>query len=356
MDEVTNALPSEGEAISVEQAVGLLHAPEKPRDDKGRFAGQQNNEPAAVEDDGAAETELPSDEDDNLAQPEEAATEEDQGNDPAEEPPLDLPRSWSKDRAEHWAKLDRETQQFLLDHDSKASAEVRRAQNEAAERIKSIDAERQAYEQARQQYESRLPQLLDRIQDEYHREFPDGVTDEQLARMPVEDPINYLKYLSIQQRWQATQAEQAQAQQQRQQEYEANFAQWKAEETQRLLSIAPEFADPKKVPQLVAQARETLADVNVSDEEIKALTDGAPINFHDHRFQLILRKAMRYDAAQKALKTAAPKPAPQVQRPGTAPAKGEARNAQLEALSSRLNKTHSVDDAVRLWQTRSRRA
>jgi hypothetical protein len=34
--------------------------------------------------------------------------------DPAREQPLELPRSWTKDRAEHWAKPDRATQEFLL--------------------------------------------------------------------------------------------------------------------------------------------------------------------------------------------------------------------------------------------------
>jgi hypothetical protein len=81
-----------------------------------------------------AETKL-SDEDN--AAPLEEATGETEEDAPAQEPPRDLPRSWTKDRTEHWAKLDPATQDFLLEQDRKASAEVRRVQNEAAEKLKA---------------------------------------------------------------------------------------------------------------------------------------------------------------------------------------------------------------------------
>jgi hypothetical protein len=69
----------------------------------------------------AAETQSPSQEDD-AARPQDA-TGETQEADPAEQPPLELPRSWSKDKAEVWkARSVVTTQEHLLDHDKTASA------------------------------------------------------------------------------------------------------------------------------------------------------------------------------------------------------------------------------------------
>ena len=97
----------------------------------------------------------------DAASPDSGTTGETQEADPVQgEPPLELPRSWSRERSDAWAKLDRDTQQYLLDHDRDASATVRKAQNEAAEKLKGLTAREQAAEQARQQYEAALPQLL----------------------------------------------------------------------------------------------------------------------------------------------------------------------------------------------------
>jgi hypothetical protein len=352
MDEMTNAQPSEGEAISVEQAVALMQTPEKRRDERGRFASaQENNEPATSEESGAAEE---SGDEPDAAQPEEAATSEDAGNDPAEQPPLDLPRSWSKDRAEQWNRLDRETQEYLLDHDRTTSAEVRRAQNEAAERAKAIEAERQAYEQARQQYETQLPILLSSLQNQAAAEFQDITTWADVAAMQANDPIRYQRWDLYQKQAAAIQQEIQAAQTRQQQEEQEGRQRFIAEETQRLYEVAPEFADPKQQPKLVSQIRELLTDKKFSEEEVRAVGQGAPISFYDHRVQLILRDAMRYRASQQALKNAPAKPAPQVQRPGTALGKGEVRSSQVQALETKLSKTHSVDDAVALLRARRR--
>lgn len=353
MDELTNAQPSGGEAISVEQAMEQLRQPERPRDEKGRFAGQQNDEPATSdEESGAAEEEL-SDED-NAAQPEEAATSEDEGTDPAEEPPLDLPRSWSKDRADHWTKLDRATQELLLEHDRKASVEVRRAQNEAAEKAKAIEADRQAYEQARQQYETQLPILLSSLQSQAASEFQDIKTWADVANMQANDPIRYQRWDLYQKQAAAIQQEHQAAQTRQQQEEQDRFQRFITDETNRLYEVAPEFADPEQQPKLVAQIKELFSDVGFSDDEVRGAYQGQPLSVYDHRTQLIIRDAMKYRASQKALKKAAPKPAQPVQRPGNATSRGEAKSAQVETLANKLNQSHSVDDALALWQARRR--
>ena len=100
---------------------------------------------------------------DDAAPPQEA-TGETQATDPVEQP-LELPRSWSKEKEAYWTKLDRETQQYLLEHDSEVSKGVRNAQNEAAEQRKSFETKAQQAEQARQQYEAALPVLLQSLVD-----------------------------------------------------------------------------------------------------------------------------------------------------------------------------------------------
>ena len=99
---------------------------------------KRNQSPAESADTATADTQLSGE--DNAAPAEEQATGETQEADPAAKPPLELPRSWTKDRAEHWAKLDPGTQEFLLEQDRKASAEVRRVQNEAVEKLKGLMA------------------------------------------------------------------------------------------------------------------------------------------------------------------------------------------------------------------------
>src|SRR5205807_2403835 len=93
----------------------------------------------------------------DAASPSEAGTtgEMTESADPAERaqpdsPPLEPPRSWSKDARERWSKLDPETQEYLRKRDSDDSAALRKAQNEAAGERKAIEAERRKVEEARQ--------------------------------------------------------------------------------------------------------------------------------------------------------------------------------------------------------------
>src|SRR5258705_11461586 len=88
--------------MTVEEAARSLH------DARNKAFAQANKPPAESAETATAEPEL-SDEDN--AAPEEA-TGETQEEAPAETPPRELPRSWTKDRTEHWNKLDPDTQDF----------------------------------------------------------------------------------------------------------------------------------------------------------------------------------------------------------------------------------------------------
>lgn len=117
--------------------------------DSGAATGQQDHAAGndAGEDDGAPDEDQPS------------AEEEDEGDgqEPADkQPPIEPPLSWSKEQREHWAKLPRETQEYLHSREQQRDAEVRRSQNEAAEAKKQAEPAIEAAKQERQRYVEQL--------------------------------------------------------------------------------------------------------------------------------------------------------------------------------------------------------
>jgi hypothetical protein len=88
-----------------------------------------------------------------------SAEEEDEGDgqEPADkQPPIEPPLSWSKEQREHWAKLPRETQEYLHSREQQRDAEVRRSQNEAAEAKKQAEPAIEAAKQERQRHFEQL--------------------------------------------------------------------------------------------------------------------------------------------------------------------------------------------------------
>jgi hypothetical protein len=77
-------------------------------------------------------------------QPEQRATEapQPQGSEApqAEDaaPPIEPPRSWTKEAKEQWQALPRNTQEYLAQREQERDREVRRSQNEAAEKLKGL--------------------------------------------------------------------------------------------------------------------------------------------------------------------------------------------------------------------------
>jgi hypothetical protein len=281
------------------------------------------------------------------------ATGETQATDPASEPPLELPRSWTKDRAEPWAKLDRGTQEFLLDHDRKASAEVRRSQNEAADARKAVEADRAKVEQARTQYETALPALLDTIQQQQNLEFADVKTIDDVQRLAREDWPRYVMWDAQQKRIAAVN-QQVEASKQRQtQERQQKLGQFAQRESELFAEKAPEFADPAKKTKLQESAVSVLRDLGFQDQELGEMWRGEKeLSLHDHRLQLLLLDGVRYREAKAVTAKATAKPVPPVQRPGVSQPRGAAAAADVQNLSKRLDQTGSAKDAARLLMGR----
>jgi hypothetical protein len=83
----------------------------------------------------------------------------------AELPPIEPPRSWTKADKDLFTSLPRETQERIAERERLREGDFLRRQAEAAEKLKGLGAKEQAVDQARQQYEAALPQLLFTLHD-----------------------------------------------------------------------------------------------------------------------------------------------------------------------------------------------
>lgn len=327
-------------SLSVDDAVGLLGQP--PKDD----------EPATAEDAGAADNESPPDGED--AEPEEAPGEAETDDEP-EEAPIKPPRTWTKAEKEAFALLPREHQEAIVARESERDAYYQRGLQEAASKARQAEAREAAAEQARQQYENALPALLQQFTSQFQAEFKDIKTWDDVSAMRQNDPMRYMAWQEAREKGQALAQQAQQAQQRQQQEEERRFADFVSEQDAKFLEARPEFADEKKAAQLQSEVAGMLVDdYGFSKDELQQHWFGKPTSLRDHRWQLIVADALAYRKAKAAAKTAAKKPVPPVQRPGTAPAKGEAAAVDLKILNDKLTRSGSIDDAVALLNARNK--
>ena len=333
------------EGLSVEDAIGRMSGTPVP-----------DEEPAPVADDGddgAAEYESAPDGDD--AEPDEAPGET-EDEDEAEEPPIQPPRTWTKAEKEAFASLPREHQQAIVARESERDSYYQRGLKEAADKSKAAQAREQAAEQARQQYEAALPQLHQQFAAQFQAEFQDIKTWDDVSKMQAEDPMRFQAWQVAREKGNALAQQAAAAQQRQQQEATQRWVEYVNAETQAFTERAPEFANPETATKAQAQAREVLIDVGFGEDELAAMWErGSPLSLRDHRLMLLVRDAMKYRVAQKAAKTATRKPVPPVQRPGTAPSKGEAQAVDLRTLKDRLRSSGNPEDAVAYLTARRRK-
>lgn len=327
--------------VSANDAVAFL---------RERRTAPQTREPATPEPAGAAEPESTSQEED--AGPAEAPGEI-EANDEAGEPPIQPPRTWTKAEKEAFATLPREHQQSIVDRESERDSYYQRGLKEAAETKQAAQAERQAAEQARQQYERALPDLLQQFQGQFAAEFQDIKTWDDVRAMRETDPMRFMAWQEAREKGTTLQREAQAAQQRQQQEASQQWQKFIAEQDAAFLEKAPEFRDQKKFAAAQAETRAMFSEYGISSEEVSAWGSGRPIYPNDHRWQLIVRDAVRYRSAQKALKAAQPKPVPPVQRPGTAVSRGEATTGHIRDLANQLKaKPNSTDAAVALLRAK----
>jgi hypothetical protein len=343
-----------GENLSVSQAArALAAARHRPKDE---FAPSKINDAgrALLAGDEAPQPEL-SDED-NAAPVEEPALSEDATEaEPAEVPPIEPPRSWTKEAKERWQSLPRETQEYLAEREQERDREVRRSQNETAEKLKGLTAKEQAVEQARQEYEAKLPAVMQALQDANAAHFSDIKTMDDVKRMAAEDPFRKIQWDAHQQALQAANWELQQAETRKAQEKQTKWTEFVQKENNLFVDKVPE-ADRPKLQEFMKNAPAFLEDHGFTQQDLNDLASGKErVAVYDHRFQSLILDAMKYRDAQKARTVATAKPVPPVQRPGVARPQGAGQSEALQALATKFERTGSLKDAaaLRIAQTKA---
>lgn len=285
---------------------------------------------------------------DNAAPPQEAPGETPEAE-PAEAlPPIDPPRSWTKDEKERFASLPRDTQEYIAEREQDREREIRRSQNEAAEKTKAVTAKEQQLEALRQQYESQLPQIAAMLQSAQAGEFGDIQSISDVEKLSVEDPLRYLKWTAHQSKVAAVQREMQQAQERQTKEFSEKFSKYADEQDKLAIEEIPELADNEKGNKLRSQVQNYLSNIGVSQDDLAASWNGkAGISLRDAKWQRVLADAARYQEVKTAGRNAVAKPLPPVQRPGVAKAPGADKATQIQALQQQLSSA-SGQKAIRI--------
>jgi hypothetical protein len=274
---------------------------------------------------------------------------------PAEPAALEPPPSWSKEARERWAKLDRDTQDFLRQRESEESAARRKAGSDAQAERGAVEAERRKLEAARAHYESALPNLLAAMQQDQARDFSDIKSIEDVQRLAREDWPRYVLWDAQQKRLAGLEDELKAASARQERERQLGHSARVERELALFLEKAPERADPAQRAKLQSAAAAMLRELGFSEAELGEMWQGRKeLSLHDHRLHLLIRDGLRYRDAQKAARDATAKPLPPVQRPGAAQAKGAAQDALVQTLTKRLEQTGKLKDAVKLIAERRR--
>ena len=308
-----------GEARAKAQQPAEPDKPARERATDGRFAKAQESAPQGED-----------------AGPDDQVPGETAQDDPAELPPIDPPRSWSKEDKELFNSLPRETQERVSDRERSRESDFLRRQSEATEKSKALEAKEQAAEQARQQYESAAQNALQVLQQQQASEFADIKTQADVRKLATDDPFRFAQFQAFQMQIQAQAQEVDNLNRQRQESERKTFDTWSKEQDDKFSKRFPEFNDPEKGPKLRTQVQTYLTkEIGVPEDKLPQLW--ANHLFRDEMFQRVIYDASRFHDAQQRAKSAvaAPKPAPQ--RPGVASEKGSTTQEAIRAAQQRLN-------------------
>lgn len=295
----------------------------------------------------------------------------------AKEPPIERPKSWSKDEDAEWQSLPRTMQQKIVARESERDAGTVRSQQKAAEAAKAAEAKAAQAEEARLKYEAKLPEVMQGLVEVNNRDYADiksqadidtlvRVMNQLVATDPVQaQQINaYLTGWQMHQQKMATiKAELDQANQSKAQREQSEWADFMGQENAKARELIPELADPVKGPELERRAAAHLAKIGFKDDELNALASGKQkLGVYDHRLQLLISDSLKLADLQQAKAAIPSKLAklPQVQRPGVASPAGAQDAENIKVLQERLNKSGSEKDAWALYEAQlkasSRRA
>ena len=296
--------------------------------------------------------EIPAQAENGDPQPE-APAEVPEAPEPAEMPPIEPPRSWTQAEKERFQSLPRETQEYLHTREQERDREVRRSQNETAEKLKGISAKEQQLEQARQQAEADVKAAREVLEREQRTRFPDIKSWDDYERLSAEalrlteiDPFaslrisNYLKDFDTHQKSVQFNAQQAKAiEDQKAQDRQSKRAAYEASQNARLVELVPDMADPHKAAAKRESAVAMLTDdlgLKMEDLQRWMQDDIGHEILSNAGIQKLMDNNLTLKAIQAAKVAAAAKSVPPVQRPGTAKPPGSAQSETITKLSAKL--------------------
>jgi len=275
---------------------------------------------------------------------------------PAAQPLIEPPRSWTQAEKERFQSLPRETQEYLHTREQERDREIRRSQNEAAETRKAAEAERKQAEEIRKQYEAKLPQVMQMIQEV--GPFADIRSMADVEKLQKEDPFRFQEYQLFQWKLQATEAERKQAEERQQSERANARAAYAREQDAKLVDLIPEMKDPAKASTIRTNAVKMLVDdYGFSEGDLGAIMqteDGFRL-LSDARWQKLIADGLKYHESLKAKATIAAKPLPPVQRPGVSAPAQNSNAGRIQALSKQLETASGVNQAKIMAEIRQLR-
>lgn len=268
-------------------------------------------------------------------------------------PPIEPPRSWTKEDKELFASVPRATQERLAERERSRDSDSSRRQQQATEQVKALETEHRQAEQTRQHYEAAMPRLLTELQQQQPGDFSDIKTVQDLEQLAATDPSRFGRW-QVQQIRIAAVAQELQATQQRLENEQWNrFVEYAKQQDRLLEEKLPELADKAKVAKVQDAALELLKGHGFSEKELVDSYNGKlGLHLRDHRLQLIVHDAMQWRDAQAKAKAASTAQLPPVQRPGVSQPRGAVHEAQIQNLAKRFETSGSLKDAAALLRAR----
>ena len=327
-----------GSTREAQEALLSLMEPEEEKPKKGEAAPTEEEESIEETQDESLEEE-PQEELEAASEEEEAEEDTEETDDGKEEDPLyavtvngeehevtfdELLRGYSRQ-----SDYTRKTQE--LSNDRKQIEELQKQYNSE---VSNIQTERQQYMESLNQIIANSSAGLDKFANVDWQSLKDT------------DPIEYVtkkeEFREAQEKVQGMQQEQYNAQQRHAEESTKMRTQILNEEHGKLFAALPEWGEPEKQKKMATEIRDYASSQGFSAEEINSLVD--------HRSLLVLLKASKYDAMQKAdVKSKKIKNKPRVIRAGKGRSSGDSKSKRT-AQMKRLKESGHVKDASALFE------
>jgi hypothetical protein len=225
---------------------------------------------------------------------------------------------------------------------TKKTQELSEGRKEIEEAKSTYNSALTQMQQEREHYVNQLNQILQNSSNNL-KEY-DKINWDTLKE---EDPIEYVKlredYRDGKEKMQALNQQRQMAMQQQQAEAQKVQQEAVQVERSRMVEALPEWGDPDKQKELATDVKSYALTQGFSEEELNSLID--------HRSVLVLMKAAKYDALEKAdVKSKKLKNKPKVIRTGKGKGANSDSKSKLNAKMKRLQQSGRVDDAAILME------